>query len=626
MWQWDDAGRDRLRGRPRRLRRRDRSSTPTGPTIGAAEAPDRGAGEAVPGTRRGPAGPVGAELAAYTYDELGITGELRDLVGGSAYVYATDDGDDLRAGRPARTPAGDAGDLARTWPPRWPWPTATASSVAVGQPDDHGPPLGGRAHLGAERHRCRRLAGSRRACSAAGPPSSVPGTTTATTCCRSQQRRRHLVRPRPGQAVGVPDGQPPASSRCPSARSGWPPRRSAPTERGRATTHVPRAQHRRRRPPGRDGSPTGEAPSAATSAGLVGHRRRHRRADHRRRPTATTRTAAHPARARRHADRAEPAPHLGPRTDRRTGPRADAPGVLVVSRVRRERCPARRRRRARVAPSAARSTGACGRPSGAASPLGLVLTITLVAFEALAISTVMPVVSDDLGGLGLYGWVFSALLPRATCSASSPPGGWPTSGAPRVPFALGLALFAVGLVVGGLAPSMGVLVAARVAQGDRGRRDPGGRVHERRAGLPRPLRPRVFAVFSSAWVVPGLIGPAASSGIAHAIGWRACSSRCSRSSRWPRSSRSRRSSARSAPPDRARRRSATDRSGPHGAGPRAHRRGGGGARGARRGAARRRGRRWSLVGAPRGRRARSSASCPSGTLAAGARASPPRSR
>jgi hypothetical protein len=35
--------------------------------------------------------------------------------------------------------------------------------------------------------------------------------------------------------------------------------------------------------------------------------------------------------------------------------------------------------------------------------LGLVMTITLVAFEALAISTVMPVVADDLGGLALYG-------------------------------------------------------------------------------------------------------------------------------------------------------------------------------------------------------------------------------
>ena len=41
---------------------------------------------------------------------------------------------------------------------------------------------------------------------------------------------------------------------------------------------------------------------------------------------------------------------------------------------------------------------------------GLVLTITLVAFEALAISTVLPVVAKELGGLDLYGWVFSAFL------------------------------------------------------------------------------------------------------------------------------------------------------------------------------------------------------------------------
>ena len=37
---------------------------------------------------------------------------------------------------------------------------------------------------------------------------------------------------------------------------------------------------------------------------------------------------------------------------------------------------------------------------------------------------------------------------------------------------------------------------------------------------PAALRPRVFAVFASAWVIPGLLGPAASSGLAHAFGWR----------------------------------------------------------------------------------------------------------
>ena len=49
-------------------------------------------------------------------------------------------------------------------------------------------------------------------------------------------------------------------------------------------------------------------------------------------------------------------------------------------------------------------------PDRRALTLGLVLTITLVAFEALAVSTVMPIVAKDLGGLELYGWVFSAFF------------------------------------------------------------------------------------------------------------------------------------------------------------------------------------------------------------------------
>ena len=42
--------------------------------------------------------------------------------------------------------------------------------------------------------------------------------------------------------------------------------------------------------------------------------------------------------------------------------------------------------------------------------LGLVLTITLVAFESLAVAIVMPEVESDLGGLALYGWVFSGFF------------------------------------------------------------------------------------------------------------------------------------------------------------------------------------------------------------------------
>ena len=40
--------------------------------------------------------------------------------------------------------------------------------------------------------------------------------------------------------------------------------------------------------------------------------------------------------------------------------------------------------------------------------IGLVASITLVALEALAIGTVLPLVGEELGQIELYGWVYSA--------------------------------------------------------------------------------------------------------------------------------------------------------------------------------------------------------------------------
>jgi MFS family permease len=150
---------------------------------------------------------------------------------------------------------------------------------------------------------------------------------------------------------------------------------------------------------------------------------------------------------------------------------------------------------------------------------GLVLTITLVAFEALAIATVMPVVADDLGGLGLYGWVFSGfflgnLLGIVLAGEAADRRGT------RPPFLAGLVLFSLGLMVGGAAQSMPMLVAGRVAQGVGAGVIPAVAYASVGRGYPPDLRPRVFAVFSSAWVVPGLVGPAAASAIERWSSWR----------------------------------------------------------------------------------------------------------
>lgn len=150
---------------------------------------------------------------------------------------------------------------------------------------------------------------------------------------------------------------------------------------------------------------------------------------------------------------------------------------------------------------------------------GLIAIVTVVAFESLAISTVMPLVEADLGDLWLYGWVFSGFflgnlvgLVLAGRVADRVP--------PVVPFAAGLSLFLIGLAIGGAAPGMLVLVIGRVLQGLGG----GAMVAIAYVCIGRGYaptqRPRMFALLSTAWVVPSLVGPAIAGLVGEAVGWR----------------------------------------------------------------------------------------------------------
>jgi len=150
---------------------------------------------------------------------------------------------------------------------------------------------------------------------------------------------------------------------------------------------------------------------------------------------------------------------------------------------------------------------------------GLVLNVTFVAFEALAIATIMPLVVADLGGVALYGWVFSAFL-LADLVGIVLAGELADRFGPALPFAAGLALFAIGLLIGGLAPSMPVLVAARAIQGFGAGAIPAVAYVVIGRTYPDSLRPRMFAILSTAWVVPGIAGPALAAFVADHVGWR----------------------------------------------------------------------------------------------------------
>ena len=151
--------------------------------------------------------------------------------------------------------------------------------------------------------------------------------------------------------------------------------------------------------------------------------------------------------------------------------------------------------------------------------LGLVLTITLVAAEALAVATAMPVVAKELGGLELYGLVFTAFLVASLLSIVVS-GTLIDRRGVVLPFLLGIGLFALGLAIAGSAVSMEMLIVGRFIQGLGGGAIPPISFVAIGRTLPERLRPQMFATMSTAWVLPGVLGPGVAGFVAEAFSWR----------------------------------------------------------------------------------------------------------
>src|SRR5262249_38893856 len=149
----------------------------------------------------------------------------------------------------------------------------------------------------------------------------------------------------------------------------------------------------------------------------------------------------------------------------------------------------------------------------------LVLVSTLIAFEYLGVSTALPTLVADLHGGSLYAWPLAAFA-AASAVGTVAGGRICDRRGPAVPIVAGVVLFAAGLVVAGLAPTIGVLLAGRVAQGI------GAGVEEVAiyvtVAMAYPSRDRAAASawLAAAWVVPSLIGPPIAGAVTQLFGWR----------------------------------------------------------------------------------------------------------
>ncbi|WP_309134504.1 MFS transporter [Cellulomonas sp.] len=149
----------------------------------------------------------------------------------------------------------------------------------------------------------------------------------------------------------------------------------------------------------------------------------------------------------------------------------------------------------------------------------LVTLVVLVAFESFAVTTVMPGVADVLDGHALYAFAFAGPLATGVVGMVVA-GTWSDRAGPFRPFLAGSVLFVVGLVVAGVAQTMPLLVAGRLAQGLGGGAVNVTLLVTLARAYPPALHPRAFAWFSAAWVLPSLVGPAVAGLVAQVAGWR----------------------------------------------------------------------------------------------------------
>ena len=151
--------------------------------------------------------------------------------------------------------------------------------------------------------------------------------------------------------------------------------------------------------------------------------------------------------------------------------------------------------------------------------IGIVASVLLTAFEAMAVSTAMPIAVADLHGLPYYSLAFSAFLTLSLLGMVLS-GQRADARGPRLPYLGGFGLFGAGLLAAGTATSMAQFVLGRALQGfGSGLMIVSLYILVARA-YPERLHSKAFSAIASCWVLPAIVGPYISGVLTEDVSWR----------------------------------------------------------------------------------------------------------
>ncbi|MEV0124098.1 MFS transporter [Streptomyces sp. NPDC050703] len=170
------------------------------------------------------------------------------------------------------------------------------------------------------------------------------------------------------------------------------------------------------------------------------------------------------------------------------------------------------------APPSPEDTGVLRKPYRALS-IGIVSVALLIAFEATAVGTAMPVAARELDGVSLYAFAFSGYFTTSLFGMVFS-GQWADRSGPLGPLAAGISMFAAGLLLSGTAGTMWLFIAGRAVQGLGGGLVIVALYVVVSRAYPERLRPSIMAAFAASWVVPSVVGPLIAGTVTEHLGWR----------------------------------------------------------------------------------------------------------